>query len=128
MFGFIGMTLLDGQVFTHAMIGIACGVVAAVCGVVLVRRGRPSRWSGWTFSVLGLALAVWCGIESPSAYRYQEKFNNRIREHREKMDRQNQTTNHALQRTRREHRGWQSMRPVGRAAEFYPLGVATNIL
>ena len=34
-----------------------------------------------------------CGIESPSAYRYQEKFNNRSREHREKMDQQNHAPN-----------------------------------
>ena len=31
-FGFTGMMFLDGQVFTHAMIGVACGVVAAACG------------------------------------------------------------------------------------------------
>ena len=91
MFGFTGMMLLDGQVFTHAMIGIVCGVVAAVYGVVLARRGREPRWTGWTFAVPGLALASWCGIASPSAYRFQEKFNTRSWEHGEKRDRQNQT-------------------------------------
>lgn len=98
IFGFTGMMLLDGQVFTHAMIGIVCGVVAVVCGVILARRDRGPHWTGWTFAVLGLALAIWCGIESPSAYRFQEKFNNRSREHREKLDRQNQPPNQALQR------------------------------
>ena len=72
MFGFGGMMLLDGQVFTHAMVGIVCGLVAAACGVVLARRGREPRWIGWSFAVLGLALTIWCAIESPSAYRYQQ--------------------------------------------------------
>ena len=104
MFGFTGMMLLDGQVFTHAMIGIVCGVVAVSCGVVLVRRGRESRFFGWLFAVLGLALTIWCGIESPSAYRFQEKFNGRREERRQKMERREETPNHALQRTRRERR------------------------
>jgi hypothetical protein len=85
IFGFGGMMLLDGQVFTHAMVGIVCGFIATACGVVLARRGREPRWIGWSFLVLGLALAIWCGIESPSAYRYQEKFNGR-REQRQKME------------------------------------------
>ncbi len=104
MFGFVGMMLLDGQVFTHAMLGIVCGVVAVSCGVVLVRRGSRSRFFGWLFAVLGLALTVWCGIETPSAYRYQQKFNDR-REKRQMMERRDLTPNHALQRTRPSHRG-----------------------
>ena len=104
MFGFVGMMLLDGQVFTHAMLGIVCGVVAVSCGVVLVRRGSRSRFFGWLFAVLGLALTVWCGIETPSAYRYQQKFNDR-REKRQMMERRDLTPNHALQRTRPSRRG-----------------------
>jgi len=39
-----------------------------------------------------LSLAIWCGIKAtPSAYRYQKRFNERSREHREKIKRQNQT-------------------------------------
>jgi hypothetical protein len=90
-FGFTGMMLLDGQVFTHAVIGIVCGMVAVVCGMVLGRRGRSSRWTGWALAALGLGLGIWCGIESPSAYRYQKKFNDRTREQREKMEKQKET-------------------------------------
>jgi hypothetical protein len=86
MFGVTGLMLLDGQVFTHAMTGIFCGVVAAVCGVVLIRRERESHWTGWTFLCLGLTLAIWCATESPSAYGFQERFNNMSRQHREKVD------------------------------------------
>jgi hypothetical protein len=88
MFGVMGLMLLDGQVFTHAMVGIFCGIVAAVCGVVLTRRGGKPRWTGWIFAILGLTLAIWCGIESPSAYRFQDNFNKKSREHREKMERE----------------------------------------
>jgi hypothetical protein len=93
-FGFMGMMLLDGQVFTHAVIGIVCGIVSVVCGFVLSQRGRDPRWTSWMIGALGLALAIWCGIKAPSAYRSQQKFNNRSREHREKIQGQNQP--HAL--------------------------------
>ena len=67
--------LLDGQVFTHAVIGILCGIVTVICGIALAQRPREPRWACWTFVALGLALGIWCGIESPSAYHFQQKFN-----------------------------------------------------
>jgi hypothetical protein len=83
VFGLMGMMLLDGQVFTHALTGIVCGMVSVVCGVVLSRRGRDPRWTSWMIAAMGLGLAIWCGIEAPSAYGRQKKFNDRSREHRE---------------------------------------------
>ena len=69
--------LLDGQVFTHAVFGIVCGVVAVGCGIM---------------AALGFALGVWCIVLLPSAYRSQDKFNGR-REQRQQMKEQSRTAN-----------------------------------
>jgi hypothetical protein len=96
VFGFMGTRLLDGQVFTHAVEGIMCGLVSFVCGVALARKGRDPRWTSWMIAALGLGLAIWCGIKSPAAYRSQQKFNDRSREHREKIQGQDQLTQELL--------------------------------
>jgi hypothetical protein len=98
-FGFTGMILLDGQVFTHAVTGIVCGTVSIVCGIALIQRDRDRRWIGWVIAALGLGLAIWCGIEAPSAYPRQEKFNRRSREHREKIEGHNSRTRNTKRST-----------------------------
>lgn len=82
-FGFTGLLLLDGQTFSHAVIGIICGVVAIGSGLMCARRDHANggrRWGGLGTAFLGLGLAVYCVIQLPSAYRFQEKFNTRPKE------------------------------------------------
>jgi hypothetical protein len=85
IFGFTGLMLLDGQTFSHAVMGIACGVAAIGSGLACSRkdyaRGRR-RWGGWVMAILGLGLAVFCVIQLPSAYRFQKQFNTRSKEYR----------------------------------------------
>ncbi len=92
IFGFMMQFLLDGQTFTHAVLGIVCGVAAVACGLASARKDRPNRWEGRIMAGLGLVLGVWCVVMLPSAYRFQEKFNGR-REQRQKMDEQNRPAN-----------------------------------
>ena len=78
LFGFVGLMFLDGQTFTHAAEGLACGAAAAVCGLVSARRDHSDatrRWEGRIMAVLGLVLALFCAVQLPSAYQFQAKFN-----------------------------------------------------
>jgi len=77
LFGFIGMLLLDGQTFTHAVMGLVFGAVAVACGMVSARRDPPHRWEGWIMAGLGVCLGVWCIVQLPSAYVFQKRFNDR---------------------------------------------------
>lgn len=70
---------LDGQVFTHAVIGILMGTFSIVCSIISVRKNRSRVWIGWILAGLGLALAVACAATIPSAYQHQKKFNSRQR-------------------------------------------------
>ena len=84
IFGFMAQFLLNGQVFTHAVFGVVCGVAALVCGLASACRDRPHRWEGRIMAGLGLALGLWCVVMLPSAYPRQQQFNRR-REQRQKM-------------------------------------------
>jgi hypothetical protein len=80
MFGFIGIMILDGQPFAHAVMGIVFGVAAFACGFGSARRDRASaqcRWEGKTMGILGLILIVVCAVQLPSSYRFQTRFNQR---------------------------------------------------
>jgi hypothetical protein len=82
-FGFVGLMILDGQTFSHAIMGIFCGTVAIGSGLACARKDHADggrRWGGWGTAFLGLGLAVFCIIQLPSSYRFQEKFNIRSRE------------------------------------------------
>ena len=86
LFGVIGMLLLDGQTFTHAVTGIVFGVVAVACGLFSARRDPPHRWEGRTMAGLGACLAIWCIVQLPSAYAFQKKFNDRKEQRRQKQE------------------------------------------
>jgi hypothetical protein len=80
MFGFMGLLILDGQPFDHAVMGIVFGVAAFGCGFISARRDRASptcRWEGRILGVLGLILIVVCAVQLPSSYRFQTRFNQR---------------------------------------------------
>lgn len=77
LFGFLGLGLLDGQTFTHAVTGIVFGSVAVACGMISARRDPPHRWAGWIMAGLGAFLGIWCLIQIPSAHAFQKKFNDR---------------------------------------------------
>ncbi len=80
LFGFMGLMLLDGQTFTHAVTGILFGVAAVGCGLGCARKdfsNATCRWEGRVMAVLGLVLVVICIVRLPSAYRFQTKFNER---------------------------------------------------
>jgi hypothetical protein len=88
LFGYGEQPLLDGQLFSHAVVGIFCGLVAVGCGIGSLRSDSQSRTVGMSLAGLGLLLAAWCLISLPSAYRFQEQFNNRRREYREQMEKE----------------------------------------
>ena len=76
IFGLTAQFLLDGQTFSHAVLGIFCGIAALVCGLESARRDRLHRWEGRAMAGLGVALGIWC-VVLPSAYRFQQQFNSR---------------------------------------------------
>ncbi len=86
LFGFMGLRLLDGQTFTHAVTGLAFGAVAVACGLVSARRDPPHRWEGWIMAGLGVCLGVWCIIQLPSAYVFQKQFNERNKQRRQQNE------------------------------------------
>jgi len=91
LFGFFAQGLLDGQTFTHAVLGIVFGAGAVASGLAAARKDRPHRLEGRILAVLGLALGVWCIIMIPSTYRFQRQFNG-SREQRQKEE-QNRPAN-----------------------------------
>src|SRR5436190_17553015 len=86
LFGFLGLGLLDGQTFTHAVMGVVFGAAAVGCGMASARRDPPHRWEGWIMAGLGVVLLFWCVVLLPSGYHFQMKFNARReqRQHQEK--------------------------------------------
>ncbi|HSY17410.1 MAG TPA: hypothetical protein VK815_03710 [Candidatus Acidoferrales bacterium] len=81
--GFMGMMLLDGQTFTHAVMGIIFGIAAIWGGLASARKDHAiaeRRRLGRIMAALGLVLALFCAIQLPSGYRFQERFNARSRE------------------------------------------------
>ena len=82
VFGLIGLMLLDGQVFTHAVMGIICGGVAIGCGLASARNNQSStkgRWVGRALAGFGLLLILFSAAQLPGAYEFQTKFNERSR-------------------------------------------------
>jgi hypothetical protein len=78
LFGTMFQMLLDGQVFTHAVFGIICGIAAVIGGLASARKDyvdEGRRWLGRIMAGLGLALAIFCVIQLPSAYGRQARFN-----------------------------------------------------
>jgi hypothetical protein len=86
--GLLGLMLLDGQVFTHAVMGIVCGGIAIGCGLASARKDRSStegRWVGRALAGFGLLLALFSAAQLPGAYTFQTKFNERSTGHRERQ-------------------------------------------
>jgi len=79
LLGCLAQGLLDGQVFTHALLGIGCGVVAVLCGLRALRNDPARRRAALILAGLGVVLCLWCIVAIPSAYRFQEKFNSQRR-------------------------------------------------
>jgi hypothetical protein len=98
-FGTMAQLLLDGQTFTHAVLGIACGIAAVLGGLGSAHKDYANegrRWLGRIMAGLGLLLAIFCVVQLPSAYKFQAKFNERSRQVRE-LRRANPTPNTALE-------------------------------
>jgi hypothetical protein len=77
LFGFVPQLFLDGQPFSHAVLGIVCGIAAMICGWSSARKDPPHQWEGRMMAGLGLLLAIRSALAIPSAYRIQKKFNDR---------------------------------------------------
>ncbi len=87
--GSLAQMLLDGQTFTHAVLGIICGAVAIGAGLASIGKDHVSRlWFGRIIAGLGLVLALFCVLQLPSAYQYQTEFNERARKAREMREAQ----------------------------------------
>lgn len=98
-FGFVGLMLLDGQTFFHAVMGIICGVVAMGSGLACARKDYANggrRWGGRGVAILGLGLTAFCAIQLPSAYKFQNKFNARSNEFHERTQANPTADFHAL--------------------------------
>ena len=96
LFGFMGMALLDGQTFTHAVMGIIFGIMAIAGGLGSAHKdyaNKERRWLGRIMAGLGLVLALFCAIQLPSAYRTQTRFNERSRHAHEIMEAKPSPTN-----------------------------------
>lgn len=86
-FGYIGLLILDGQTFSHAVTGIICGIIAIASGLACARRDHAKggrRWGGWGTAILGLGLVAFCILQLPSSYKFQKRFNMRSKEHQER--------------------------------------------
>jgi hypothetical protein len=78
VFGFMGLLLLDGQTFSHAVMGVFCGAAAVGCGFGSARKDFSNvirRREGRVLGALGLVLVIICVVQLPSAYRFETKFN-----------------------------------------------------
>ena len=85
LFGLLGLMLLDGQVFTHAVLGIICGGVTIGCGLASAAKDRLSKarlWVGRGLAGLGVLLVALSIAQLPGAYEFQTRFNERSRGHR----------------------------------------------
>ena len=95
LFGFMGIMLLDGQMFTHSVMGVLFGVAAIWGGLSSAQKDHANegrRWLGRIMAILGLVLIVFCVVQLPSAYQAQKKFNARSQRQLEGTP-INQTTN-----------------------------------
>jgi hypothetical protein len=89
LFGFMGLLFLDGQIFTHAVVGIICGIAAVASGLASARKDYADegrRWLGRILAGMGVVLALFCVVRLPSGYRFQTRFNERSKKAREMMD------------------------------------------
>ena len=86
IFGFMGMLLLDGQTFTHAVMGIIFGIAAVGGGLGSACKDYADegrRWLGRVMAGLVLVLVLFCAVQLPSAYQQQTRFNDISRKARE---------------------------------------------
>ena len=86
LLGVFAQMLLDGQVFTHALFGLICGLIAIACALFSLRRKptvRSRKFGAWILIACGLALAIGSLLSLPSTYRYQKQFNERMERIRE---------------------------------------------
>jgi uncharacterized membrane protein len=90
LLGFMGLGLLDGQTFTHAVMGLVFGAASVASGMASARRDPPHRWKGWIMAGLGVVLGLWCAVQLPSGYRFQKEFNGRREQRRQEMTPANQ--------------------------------------
>lgn len=74
LLGFMQAGLLDGQVFTHSILGIVAGIIAFVCGFGSARKDPPHRWLGRIMAVLGVALAIWYSLVLSSTYAQRDSI------------------------------------------------------
>jgi len=80
IFGFIGLQLLDGQVFTHAVMGVVFGVLAIAGGMWSAWRDRLDKAclrTGRVLAALGVLLLGLSVVQLPGAYERQARFNGR---------------------------------------------------
>jgi hypothetical protein len=82
------LLLLDGQTFTHAVMGIIFGAAAFGCGLASARKDFSNvagRWEGRIMAGLGLALIIVCVVYIPMAYHTQAKFNERSKDQKNRQ-------------------------------------------
>lgn len=85
LFGCLGERLLDGQVFTHAVLAMAFGLLATICGLLSAGREPQHRHVGWGLGFLGAVVRLWGVWTIPGSYERQQRFNERQRGSREHL-------------------------------------------
>jgi hypothetical protein len=78
LFGFLGLMSLDGQVYTHAGMGVAFGGITLICAIGSLQkyRSQPSqRLVSVTLAVAGVILMFLSALQLPGAAHYQNEFN-----------------------------------------------------
>jgi hypothetical protein len=53
MFGFMGLMILDGQPFSHAVMGVIFGVAAVGCGLGSARRDYANAYRRRVGTIMG---------------------------------------------------------------------------
>lgn len=85
LFGGLGQMVLDGQVFTHAVLAIVFGLLATICGLLSAGREPQHRHVGWGLGFLGAVVTLWGVWTIPGSYERQQRFNGRQKRSREQV-------------------------------------------
>ena len=94
IFGMLFLLLLNGQVFTNALVFLACVFLSGLLWVRLLVRSVVDERRHLALKAVILHLMVLVGFSTglPKKYRWQQRFNNSVNELREKSEKNRSKT------------------------------------